>query len=41
LPNPNAAQIVRHFIHKPKPTELLLKPLPEKPKPNKLSKHND
>jgi hypothetical protein len=24
-----------HFIYKPKPTELLLKPQAEKPKPNK------
>ena len=39
--NPNAAQIVQHFIYKPKPTELLLKPQPEKPKPNKPSKHDD
>ena len=29
------AQIVQHFIYKPKPTELLLKPQAEKPKPNK------
>ncbi len=33
--NPNAAQIVQHFIYKPKPTELVLKPQAEKPKPNK------
>ena len=36
--NPNAAQIVQHFIYKPKPTELLLKPQAEKPKPNKPAK---
>jgi hypothetical protein len=39
--NPNAAQVVQQFIYKPKPTELLLKPQPEKPKPNKPSKHDD
>ena len=33
-----AAQIVQHFIYKPKPTELLLKPQAEKPKPNKPAK---
>jgi hypothetical protein len=36
--DPNAAQIVQHFIYKPKPTELLLKPQAEKPKPNKPAK---
>ena len=35
--NPNAAQIVRQFVYKPKPTELVLKPQ-EKPKPNKPAK---
>jgi hypothetical protein len=37
--NPNAAQIVQQFIYKPKPTELLLKPQAEKPKPNKPDKN--
>jgi len=36
--NSNALQIVQQFIYKPKPTELLLKPQPEKPKPNKPGK---
>ena len=36
--NPNAAQIVQQFIYKPKPTELLLKPQAEKPKPKKPAK---
>ena len=35
--NPNAPQIVRQFVYKPKPTELVLKPQ-EKPKPNKPAK---
>ena len=36
--NPNAAQIVQHFIYKPKPTELLLKPQGEQTKPKKPAK---
>jgi hypothetical protein len=33
--NPNAAQIVRQFVYKPKPTELLLPPQPKPKKPAK------